>query len=58
MTVLDVERCDSCKGLLDPVVDVNRWRHRDCPPPPLSATALAVIERVNRVRKSSDAEEA
>ena len=43
------ERCDSCKGLLDPVVDVNRWRHHDCPPPPLPAAALAVLDRVARM---------
>lgn len=43
------ERCDSCKGVLDPVADVNRWRHHDCPPPPLPAAALAVLDRVARM---------
>lgn len=41
-------RCDSCGGALDPVADASRFRHRDCPVPPLSVTALDVIERVNR----------
>jgi hypothetical protein len=41
-------KCDSCGMLLDPVLDVNRFRHRDCPPPALPKVALDIIERVNR----------
>lgn len=48
---LAVDRCDSCHALLDPVADVNRWRHRGCPPPPLPLVALDVLARINRVRQ-------
>lgn len=40
-------KCDSCGMVLDPVLDVNRFRHRDCMPPALPQVALDIIARVN-----------
>lgn len=46
-------RCDSCQMPLDPVLDVNRFRHRDCPPPTLPQVALDIIARVNNRSENS-----
>lgn len=38
--------CDSCRTVIDPVAEPNRYRHRDCPPPPLPRAAREALARL------------
>jgi hypothetical protein len=40
--------CDSCGGAVD---EPGRFRHRDCPPPPLPPAAVSVFERLRSRRE-------
>lgn len=46
-----VRVCDSCGEPLDPVEDLHRTRHRDCPPPPIPSIAREALERL-RAKKA------
>ena len=38
--------CDSCRR---PVEDPNRWRHEECPPPPMPEVARDAIARAREL---------
>lgn len=47
----DVRTCDSCGQLIDLTDQPGRWRHRDCPPPPMPPAAQEVFAMMNRLRR-------
>ena len=44
--------CDSCRRALDPVLDRNRFRHEDCPPPPIPPELADLRARLGRAPSS------
>lgn len=42
--------CDSCGTMLDPVVDMHRFRHASCPPPPLPLEAVGLLAVLSRTK--------
>lgn len=50
MTTPFAAYCDSCHQPIDTTLEPGRFRHHDCPPPPLPDVAYDVLAHIDNLR--------